>query len=158
MVLMQIRELNFCADHKRGLIVLEDAERRLTPSFNVHPGEVPRLSRIMKGSKHVIHPPYDFIQSLLDAFLVTPTDVVLDDIPQRGFMAFVYVERAGTRLSVPCYAPDALALAAQMKTPIYATTRALAHAEPRASSLSRLAAEEDVQAWLSRIKPTDFHA
>jgi bifunctional DNase/RNase len=157
MVLMQIREFNFCAHHKRGLIVLEDAQQRLTLAFNVHPDEVPRLSQIMKGVKHVIHPLYDFIQSLLDAFLVTPTDVVLDDVPQRGLMAFVYVERAGTRLSVPCYAPDALALAVQMKTPIYATDRALVHAEPRPSSLNTLDAEEDVQAWLAQIKPTDFH-
>jgi bifunctional DNase/RNase len=157
MVLMQIRELNFCADHKRGLIVLEDAERRLTLAFNAHPDEVPRLSRIIKGSKHVIHPLYDFIQSLLDAFLVTPTDVVLDDVPHRGLMAFVYVERTGTRLSVPCYAPDALALAVRMKTPIYATDRALAHAEPRSSSPSLLD-EDDVQAWLARVKPTDFQS
>jgi bifunctional DNase/RNase len=158
MVLMQIRELNFCAHHKRGLIVLEDAQQRLTLAFNVHPDEVPRLSQIMKGVKDVIHPLYDFIGSLLDAFLISPTDIVLDDVPQRGLMAFVYVERVGTRLSLPCYAPDALALAVQMKTPIYATGRALVHAEPRSSSLNTLDAEEDVQAWLAQIKPTDFHA
>jgi bifunctional DNase/RNase len=157
MVLMQIREINFCSHHRRGLIVLEDTQQRLTLAFNVHPDEVPRLSRIIKGSKHVIHPLYDFIQSLLDAFLVAPTDVVLDDVQQRGLMAFVYVERAGTRLSVPCYAPDALALAVQMKTPIYATDRALVHAEPLSTSPGLLDAEEDVRAWLARIKPTDFH-
>jgi bifunctional DNase/RNase len=158
MVLMQIRELNFCAHHKRGLIVLEDAQQRLTLAFNVHPDEVPRLSQIMKGVKHVVHPLYDFIGSLLDAFLISPTDIVLDDVPQRGLMAFVYVERAGTRLSVPCYAPDALALAVQMKTPIYATDRALVHAEPRSSSPSLLDVEDDVQAWLARVKPTDFQS
>jgi bifunctional DNase/RNase len=156
MVLMQIRELNFCAHHKRGLIVLEDAQQRLTLAFNVHPDEVPRLSQIIKGVKHVIHPLYDFIESLLDAFLISPTDIVLDDVPRRGLMAFVYVERAGTRLSVPCYAPDALALAVQMKTPIYATERALVHAEPRSSSPGLGDAEDDVQAWLARVKPTDF--
>jgi bifunctional DNase/RNase len=157
MTLLQIRELNFCAPHKRGLIVLEDAQHRLTLAFDVHPDEVPRLSQLMRGTKHIVHPLFEFIQSLLEAFLVTPTDVVLDDVPQRGLIAFVYVERAGTRLSIPCYAPDALAFAVRMNTPIYATARALAHAEPQPSSLSTLDAEGDVRAWLARIKPTDFH-
>jgi bifunctional DNase/RNase len=156
MVLMQIRTLHFCAHHKRGLIVLEDTQRRLTLAFDVHPEEVPRLSQIMQGSTQVVHPLYDFIEALLAAFLIIPTDVVLDDVPHKGLMAFVYVERAGTRLSLPCYAPDALALAVQTKTPIYATTRALAHAEPRIPSTSTPDAEEDVQTWLARIKPTDF--
>jgi hypothetical protein len=160
MVLMQIREFNFCAHHKRGLIVLEDVQQRLTLAFNVRPDEVPRLSQVMKGGKHVTHPLYDFVESLLDAFLISPTDIVLDDVPKRGLMAFVYVERAGTRLSLPCYAPDALALAVQTKTPVYATERALVHAEPRSSSPSPSLsdAEADVQAWLARVKPTDFQS
>jgi hypothetical protein len=61
-------------------------------------------------------------------------------------------------LSIPCYAPDALALAAQMQTPIYATERALVHAEPRTPAPNPPVREsdEDVHAWLARIKPTDF--
>jgi bifunctional DNase/RNase len=158
MTLMQIQEFTFCSHHKRGLIVLENVAHRLTLAFDVHPDEVPRLARIMKGSQQVVHPLYDFIQALLEAFLVTPTDVVLDDVPGKGLMAFVQVQRAGTMLSIPCYALDALALAAQMKTPIYATERALVHAEPRTPAPNLLVheSEEDVQAWLARIKPTDF--
>jgi bifunctional DNase/RNase len=158
MTLMQIQELTFCPHHKRGLIVLEDVARRLTLAFDVHPDEVPRLARMLKGSQQVVHPLHDFIQAFLDAFLVTPTDVVLDDVPGKGLMAFVQVQRAGTMHSIPCYAPDALALAAQMKTPIYATERALVHAGPRspASDLPVKESDEDVHAWLARIKPTDF--
>jgi bifunctional DNase/RNase len=158
MTLMQIQELTFCSHHRRGLIVLGDVAQCLTLAFDVHPNEVPRLARIMKGSRQVVHPLYDFIHALLEAFLVTPTDVVLDDVPGKGLMAFVQVQRAGTMLSIPCYAPDALALAAQMQTPIYATERALVHAEPRtpAPNLPVRESDEDVHAWLARIKPTDF--
>jgi bifunctional DNase/RNase len=158
MTLMQIRELIFCPHHNRGFIVLEDAERRLTLAFDVHPDEVPRLARLLKGSRNFVHPLHGFIKSLLDALLTTPTDVVLDDFPERGFMAFIHVQRAGTIMSVPCYAPDALALAAQMKTPIYATTRAPAHAEARSPLRNVLAVGEGLQAWLARVRPTDFHA
>jgi bifunctional DNase/RNase len=158
MVLMQIREVTFCAHHKRGLIVLEDAQQRLTLAFDVHPDEMPRLSQIMPSAKHVFHPLYDFIASLLHAFLIIPTDVVLDDVPQKGLMAFLYVERTGTRLSVPCYAPDAPPLAVQTKTPIYTTARALVHAETRPTSLTTPDAPEELRAWLAWIKPADFHA
>jgi hypothetical protein len=132
---------------------------RLTLAFNVHADEVPRLAQILKGSPQAVHPLHDFIQSLFEAFLVNPTDVILDDVPGKGLLAFVNVQRSGTMLSIPCYAPDALAMAAQLKTPIYATERALVHAEPRSSSPSLLVKEsdEDVKAWLARVKPTDFH-
>jgi hypothetical protein len=160
MTLMQIQELIFCPQHKRGLIVLEDTTQRLTLAFDVHPDEVPRLARIMTSSQHAVHPLYDFIQALLETFLVTPTDVVLDDVPGKGLMAFVQVQRAGSMHSIPCYAPDALALAAQLKTPIYATAGALVHAELRTPSPNLLVheSEEDMQAWIARIKPTDFRS
>jgi bifunctional DNase/RNase len=160
MTLMQIHEFTFCAQHKRGLIVLEDASQRLTLAFAVHPDEVPRLARMLKGAQRAFHPLHDFIQLLLDAFLVTPTDIILDDVPGKGLVALINVQRARTMLGIPCYAPDALALAGQMKLPIYATGRALMHAAPRSSSLGRGEREldGDVRAWLARVKPTDFHA
>ena len=96
MTRMQIQEFTFCAHHKRGLIVLEDVACRLTLAFDVHPDEVPRLARMMKGSQQVVHPLHDFIHAFLDAFLVTPTDIILDDVPEKGLMAFVQVQRAGT--------------------------------------------------------------
>ena len=158
MTLMQIHELTFCAHHKRGFIVLEDAQQRLTLAFDVHPDEVPRSAQMLKASRRVVHPLHDFIRSLLDAFLVTPTDVVLDDVPGKGLLAFVHVQQPGAILDIPCYAPDALALAVQMRIPIYATGRALVHAEPRSASPSPKHAGEDVQAWLSQVKPTDFQS
>jgi bifunctional DNase/RNase len=158
MILMHIRDITFCPQHNRGLIVLEDTEQSLRLAFNIHPDVVPSQARGMKGAQHSVHPVYDFIQLLLDAFLATPTDVVLDDVPHKGLMAFVQVHRAGTMLSLPCYAPAALALAIQTKTPIYATIRALAHAEPQRPAASPLNDEGDVQAWLARVKPTDFRS
>jgi hypothetical protein len=141
-------------------VLLEDAAQRLTFAFEVHPDEVLRLARLLKGAQLTFHPLHDFIRSLLEAFLVIPTDIILDDVPGKRLQAFVNVQRAGTMLGIPCYAPDALALAGQMKIPIYATERALVHATPRSSSASHGENESDgdVQAWLARVKPTDFRA
>jgi hypothetical protein len=85
MTLMQIHEFIFCAHHKRGLIVLEDTSQRLTLAFAVHPDEVPRLARMLKGAQQGFHPLHDFIQSLLDAFLVTPTDIILMMCRERDY-------------------------------------------------------------------------
>jgi hypothetical protein len=53
-----------------------------------------------------------------------------------------------------------VATGAYMKIAIYATERALVHAEPRSPVPDLLVKEsdEDVHAWLARIKPTDFCA
>jgi hypothetical protein len=60
MTLMQIQEVSFCSHHKRGFVVLQDVAQRLTLAFDVHPDEVPRLARMMKGSQQIVHPLYDF--------------------------------------------------------------------------------------------------
>jgi hypothetical protein len=84
MTRMQIQELTFCVHHRRGLIVLEDVARRLTLAFDVHSDEVPRLARLMTGSSQAVHPLYDFIQSLLDGLLLTPTEErEVDPCPKR---------------------------------------------------------------------------
>ena len=106
----------------------------LTLAFEVHPDDVLRLGRMLKGAQQTFHPLHDFIRSLLEAFLVTPTDIILDDVPGKGLQAFVNVQRTGTMLGIPCYAPDVLALAGYMKIPIYAAEGALVHAAPRSSS------------------------
>jgi bifunctional DNase/RNase len=157
MILMRIRDMTFCPQHKRGVVVLEDAQRRLTLAFHVHPEEAPRLARLMQRRPEAFHPLHDFIRFLLEAFQATATHVVLDDMPDKGLIAFVYVQRAGSELSIPCYAPDALALAAQVKTPIFATPRALVHAEPQPPSSNGPDRGEDVREWLARVRPTDFH-
>jgi len=52
---------------------------------------------------------------------------------------------------VPCYPPDAIALALRAGIPIYATHDALAHAEP-----SPPPPADAVSEWLERVRPADF--
>jgi hypothetical protein len=98
------------------------------------------------------------VQALLDAFLVTPTDVVLDDVPGKGLLAFVQVQRSGTMHSIPCYAPHALVYGVHKNVPVYATDRALMRAESRAPKpdLALKEPDEEVRAWIAHVKPTDF--
>lgn len=59
-------------------------------------------------------------------------------------------------LAVPCYPPDALALALRAEVPIYATSGALAHRGQGAASHDSAHERADMALWLSRVRPADF--
>jgi bifunctional DNase/RNase len=138
MTLMHIRDLLACSEHNRAIVVLEDAERRYRLAFYVSPHEAHRLAHELGRARCAGTPVYDFIQALLDAVHASMTHVVLDDV------------------GVPCYVPDALALALRMKRPIYATAEALVHAEPLLPSASAHGEQRDVKQWLEQVRPEDF--
>jgi bifunctional DNase/RNase len=155
MTLMKIREVIYCAHHKRGIIVLESVARRLPLLFYADVDEAQRLAKMIKSGNPPSHPLYEFIHSLLSAFQATARYVVLDEVAGEGILGFIYVQGTERRHRIPCYAPNALAMALQAKIPIYATTRTLAHAEPTSPSPDAVD-EEDVQYWLAQVKPKDF--
>jgi len=88
------------------------------------------------------------------------TRVVLEDVKGQGIGSRVYVRSGGDELGVPCYPPDALALALRAKVPIYATADALTHAQRVAPSVDAGGGVADtrreVTRWLERVRPTDF--
>lgn len=156
MTLMRIREMTFCPDHKRHIIVLEDASQRLTLTLSTEPDEAHRLPQVMGRGRYGWHPIYDFIQSLLEAFQATATRVVLDDVQGQGVSSSICIRRFEAELDIPCYVPDALALALRANVPIYATAEVLAHAAPLSPSSSALEAGRDLKKWLEHVKPKDF--
>ncbi|OGK84341.1 MAG: hypothetical protein A2050_10045 [Candidatus Rokubacteria bacterium GWA2_73_35] len=162
MTLMRIREITSCRNHGRTTIVLEDPAQELTLTFYADPEEARRLTREIARSGCACHPIYDFVQSLLLALDADVTRVVLEDVKGQGIGSRVYVRSGGDELGVPCYPPDALALALRAKVPIYATADALTHAQCVAPSADAgggpCVADErrEVTRWLERVQPTDF--
>jgi bifunctional DNase/RNase len=156
MILMHIRDLLACSEHNRVIVVLEDAERRFRLAFYVSRDEAHRLAYELGRARCAGTPVYDFIQALMDAVHAPMTRVVLDDVGGTGVGGFIYCRRAESDMGVPCYMPDALALALRMKRPIYATDAALAHAEPLPPSASAHGEQSDVKEWLERVRPEDF--
>ena len=90
--------------------------------------------------------------TLLDSFEAGLARIVLDDVQGEGIAGLVYVGRGGAELPVPCYPPDAIALALRAGVPIYATAAALSHAEPPSPAAGA------VEAWLETVRPEDFDA
>jgi bifunctional DNase/RNase len=149
MTLMQVREMRLCAAHRAAVVQLDDAERRVTLTFSAEPREATRLARVLEAGPQVCNPALDFVRALLDSFEAGVSRIVLDDVQGEGIAGLVYVGWGGAELPVPCYPPDAIALALRAGVPIYATAAALSHAEPAPLP-------EDAGGWLARVRPDDF--
>ena len=156
MILMRIREITSCMQHKRTIIVLEDVHRCLRLTFYADPDEACRLAQELERGPYACHPVYDFMRRLLEALQATATRVVLDAVQGEGFDGLVYVQQAESEQRIPCYATDALALALRANLPIYATAEALAYAERLSPSPSTLDASGEVRQWLKQVLPEDF--
>lgn len=156
MMLMQVREVIYCPHHKQGMVVLESVQNRLPLVFSADVSEAQQLAKAFKSGNQPAPPLYDFLRRLLRALQATAKYVVLDEVTGQGIQAFVYVQGLNTGHSLPCYAPNALAFALQAKIPIYATGRALTHAEPSDLPPTSAADEEEVRQWLAQVKPDDF--
>ena len=152
MTRMRIRELSACRDHRRAIIVLEDISRRVTLTFYADPDEARRLAQELQRGRRTCHPVYDFVGGLFRAFEATPSRVVLDDVNGEGIGGTVYVRVDAAEIGVPCYPPDALALALRTNVPIFASAGALDHGEPTPPS----EAGDAVGGWLERLRPEDF--
>jgi bifunctional DNase/RNase len=156
MIVMQLREVTCCDVHGRAIIMLEDVNERLRLTFYADLAEAQRLAHVIGRGPGAGQPVYDFMQSLLAAFQTTATRVVLDEVQGERIGSFIYFRRAESDIVVPCYAPDALALALRANLPIYATAAALAHAERLSSSPSTPDARGEMTQWLEQVKPEDF--
>jgi len=156
MIVMQLREVTSCAVHGRAIIMLEDVNECLRLTFYADLEEAQRLAHVIGRGPCAGQPVYDFIQSLLEAFQTTATRVVLDEVKGELIGSFIYFRREESDVVVPCYAPDALALALRANLPIYATAAALAHAERRSSAPSTPDERGEMTQWLAQVKPEDF--
>lgn len=106
-------------------------------------------------SRPACHPIYDFVQSLLLALDADVTRVVLEDVREQGIGSRVYVRSGEGELEIPCYPPDALALALRANVPIYATADVLTHSQRVGPARDE---SRDVARWLAHVRPDHFSA
>lgn len=154
---MRVRNLGASRDSRRTVIVLEDFEQQFRLAFSTDAHEAHRLAKELDRRPCGCNPAYDFIEALLGVSLATISRVVLDDAPGKGLEARVDLDLgpAGGPFTLPCFPPDALALALRAKAPIFATAQALAHAESQARHHA-LPVERAVRRWLNVLAPHDF--
>jgi bifunctional DNase/RNase len=153
MTVMQVRGIRLCPTHRTAVVRLDDSDQRVTMTFAADVQEAGRLARVIERGPRACHPAFDFVAALLGSFEAGLTRVVLDDVQGEGIAGLVYVGWGGAELPVPCYPPDAIAMALRTGVPIYATAAALEHAEP-----APVPESGEVTAWLDGVRPGDFEA
>jgi bifunctional DNase/RNase len=156
MVPVRVLEIACSADHQRTLIVLEDLAQRFRITFAADVHEARRLAREMGRARCTCNPVYDFIQSLLGTFEATISRVIIDDLDGKGIGAVICLQRAEGALSLPCYPPDALALALRAKVPVYASLKVLAHAQRLTAPGTFSPGPTEVRQWLEGVRPENF--
>jgi bifunctional DNase/RNase len=158
-VLVRVLNLACPPGQDRAVVVLEEVEQRFRFAFATDPHEARRLARAMGLARCSCNPVYDFVHALLEAFDARIERVVLDDAGAgEGVTATVHLRHAGGELSLPCYPPDALALALRTRAPIYATEQVLVHARPRGAPrpAGPPPGPGEVSRWVERVRPEDF--
>ena len=151
MILVHLRDVRLCPAHHSAIVRLDDASGTMTITFAADSHETVRLGRVVQHGPQACHPIFDFVRALLSSLEAGVTRVVLEDVQGEGISGVVYVGTGGSEMPVPCYPPDAIALALRAGIPIYATPDALGHAEPSPTPPPGVVSE-----WLERVRPTDF--
>ena len=151
MTLVHLRDVRLCPAHHSAIVRLDDASGALTMTFAADSHEAVRLGRVVRHGPQACHPIFDFVRALLSSLEAGVTRVVLEDVQGEGISGVVYVGTGAAEVPVPCYPPDAIALALRAGIPIYATHDALARAEP-----SPPPPADAVSEWLERVRPVDF--
>ncbi len=101
---------------------------------------------------------YDLFKTVLDGLQVNVERVVIDTLREDTFYASVFMHVDRSVVVADARSSDAIALALKTQAPIYVEDEVLENAE--AMGLTMTSQQEgggdDLQDWLSNVKPEDF--
>src|SRR5262245_34211805 len=154
MVLMRIREMTSCREHKQSIIVLEELDGDRTLAIAAEPDESARLAQELRCAPADEHPIYDFLERMLQRFAIAPTRITLEYVPDAGLVGAVSFRSARGDEDISCYPSDALALPMRMKIPVYVSETAFSHVRPFGPAPQDR--DDGLTEWLEGISPADF--
>ena len=88
---------------------------------------------------------HDLFKNLIDHLRVEVIKVVITEIRNNTYYATIHLHRDGTPLTIDARPSDAIALALRTKCAIYTVPEVL-----------KKKSQENLDAWLERLKPKDF--
>jgi bifunctional DNase/RNase len=141
---MRIAGLSSCS--RFGQVVLEDPDGMVRLYIRLRPIMAHWLAHELKECQCPALSMYRLIQELLKKFDGTLRLAVIDaseDHTPLGLM--IICRQNGEEIHQFCHPADAIAMAARLQGPLYATSRAL-----------KRGSWKNIQPWLETIKPQDF--
>ena len=151
MILMRLRAMKSCGQHKQIIIILEDMCGR-TLAIVADPDESSRLVRASRDPDGE-HPIYDFLDRVLQAFQATPTRVTLDHVPATGLAGAVSLRHSDGEATITCYLADSLAFAQRAKVLDLCKRDVFSYGQPSPTVAPATDEHREVTRSLERIIP-----
>jgi bifunctional DNase/RNase len=133
-----------------------DGQHRVLPIF-IGPAEATAIAFALQGVVTPRPMTHDLMKDVLDALAVGVDRIVITELRDRTFFAEIEMTRNGSTSKVSSRPSDAIALAARLSTPIFATEEVLDEA---AVAVSDEDEEEDeverFREFLEGVNPEDF--
>jgi uncharacterized protein len=137
------------------IVILRDAENQRVLPIWVGPVEANAIALQIEN----IAPPrpmtHDLLRNLLAELGATLTRVVIADLRENTFYAYLELHRGGEVQLLDARPSDAIALAIRTKAPVFVDTKVLDQARSVDVS-SEQADQERLQRWLESLDPDDL--
>ena len=137
------------------IVILRDEDGQRTLPIWVGPVEANAIALQIEN----VAPPrpmtHDLLKNLLEDLGGRLVRVIISDLKESTFYAYLEIDRAGERLFVDSRPSDALALSIRTKAPVFVETQVLDRARSVDVS-SDEADRERLQRWLESLDPDDL--
>jgi bifunctional DNase/RNase len=137
------------------IVILRDAENQRVLPIWVGPVEANAIALQIEN----IAPPrpmtHDLLRNLLAELGATLTRVIIADLRENTFYAYLELHRGGEVQLLDARPSDAIALAIRTKAPVFVDTKVLDQARSVDVS-SEQADQERLQRWLESLDPDDL--
>ena len=154
---MRVLDLSTCRLTGQPALLLGEMEGGRRLAFYLPLNEANRLARVLGRAECACSPVFDLVETLVGTLAARVLRAELEG-DADGISGALVLMRDGAELYLPAHPADALALALRAAAPIVARPGALAQARHAGADEPPAATEAPggVQAWLERLRPTDF--
>ena len=137
------------------IVILRDADQQRVLPIWVGPVEANAIALQIEN----IAPPrpmtHDLLKNLLAEFGASLRRVVVNDLHDSTFYAYLELDRGGETILVDTRPSDAIALALRTRTPIFVNTKVLDQAKT-VDVATEQADQERLQRWLESLDPDEM--
>ena len=137
------------------IVILRDADQQRVLPIWVGPVEANAIALQIEN----IAPPrpmtHDLVKNLLAEFGASLRRVVVSDLQDSTFYAYLELDRGGETILVDTRPSDAIALALRTRTPIFVNTKVLDQAKT-VDVATEQADQERLQRWLESLDPDEM--
>jgi len=137
------------------IVILRDAENQRVLPIWVGPVEANAIALQIEN----VAPPrpmtHDLLRNVLIELGATLKRVIVSDLRENTFYAYLELDRAGETILIDSRPSDAIALSLRTKAPVFVHSRVLDQAKSVDTS-NEQADQERLQRWLESLDPDDL--